>query len=832
MRLELMPATPAQVRQSWRLNMDSFGRAYTPEDYTSRELAQIETFPPETVAHLHPGGVPSSPARKSPSANESAGQGVPSGPRRTATGDVEVGLPMHGGMTVWVLVDVDEAVAEGQERTVLASCETLHRPAVIARPVVGARKVKLHRSAAQAGEEGESTSVGDQLDKSAAQAGVTVIPGDASPSFDRAHKAASLLFGDSQPSSARPSGEFSRHRTHETTEDATKPAVPTAVPSSPLASPPPAPPADSPPAVPHVFKTHAEDDGEPNHPAAKPLERQMTGERRLSRQTTGERRQLKAEAAAAKRQARDQARADRRRAVARFFGVKTSSSPAPEDKKPQSQQKPHSTAARPSLPPSQPTTVGKKVPLNRPASPHLRAKPDILPTPPDSAISRSGSFSLSQKPSSELAAAVFKKDAELPPTPSGRGANSGVYGDEDDDWEDEDLGELEGYTVERGAGIGVASVYVAPEYRNKGLASIMMELLADVITYQGHAQMRPEDEIDSATQVQSTASQGTPSQTPDGHVSDTVLASVLWSDVGPSFYAKCGGWECGASRSFIMRFEEGWSDWRNPEVSRHARKVASDLQRGGGQFLAGWQADELADALGDYMLSTVQARARELSRLGRSATDDLRTVVAFLPSAQVSRWHRSRAVWTAIHLGVQPLRLHNIPHVPDHLDHLAPIEADSLGHTWGYKLADDCYILWTHNYSKTKAADSTLYILGLRLPDSPEACLDKSLAHDLDEALVRLVGAAVVEARRTGCARVEIWDPKPHQVRILSAYISVQGADDLGLDRLKFTLESPRSHSLGCILLPHLERRFRRSLTEEDEVESIEWIGQARYAWC
>ncbi|KAE9006914.1 hypothetical protein PR003_g16797 [Phytophthora rubi] len=226
--------------------------------------------------------------------------------------------------------------------------------------------------------------------------------------------------------------------------------------------------------------------------------------------------------------------------------------------------------------------------------------------------------------------------------------------------------------IERGYSYQISSVYTLPEFRKRGLAGFF---LAEV-----------------AKQLE---------QLPKA------LISVLYSDVGPTFYDKLG-WKCHPSKMATLEVDHP----RNVKAV-DSNNVSVELET----LL-------LDDKLGNVLEADNARLVEELSGekfQGREA-------FLILPTRDSIEWHFGNGVHYARVAGF-----------------------DELPSRCGVRISDNAYVIWWHNLK-----ESTLYVDRARFPDSGD---------NAAEATRVLLDAAMQEARKFKLKKVVVWDPASGLVR-------------------------------------------------------------------
>ncbi|RAW24075.1 hypothetical protein PC110_g19497 [Phytophthora cactorum] len=224
--------------------------------------------------------------------------------------------------------------------------------------------------------------------------------------------------------------------------------------------------------------------------------------------------------------------------------------------------------------------------------------------------------------------------------------------------------------IERGYSYQVSSVYTLPDFRKRGLASFFL--------------------TEVAKQLEKLPNP---------------LISVLYSDVGPTFYDKLG-WKYHPSKAATL------------EVA-HPRNAISD------DSSAELETMLLDDNLAKFLESDNARLVTELSGgdkfIGKEA-------FLILPTRDSIEWQFINGV------------------------HYAQVAGfDELPSCCGVKVNDNAFALWWHNLK-----ESTLYVSRARFPDSGDNAAATTRV---------LLNAALQEARKFKLKKVVIWDPPSGLVR-------------------------------------------------------------------
>ncbi|GMF22693.1 unnamed protein product [Phytophthora fragariaefolia] len=219
--------------------------------------------------------------------------------------------------------------------------------------------------------------------------------------------------------------------------------------------------------------------------------------------------------------------------------------------------------------------------------------------------------------------------------------------------------------IERGYSYQISSVYTLPEFRKRGLAAYFLTEVAKQLE-----------------------------QLPQA------LISVLYSDVGPTFYDKLG-WKCHPSKMALLEVEHV----RNSKID--SSNVSAELET------------LLLDKNLEKFLEADNARlVEELSGdkfQGRDA-------FLILPTRDSIEWQFVNGVHYARVAGF-----------------------DELPSCCGVKINDNAFVIWWHNLK-----ESTLYVDRARFPESGDNAVETTCA---------LLDAAMQEARKFKLKKVVIWDP-------------------------------------------------------------------------
>ena len=253
-----------------------------------------------------------------------------------------------------------------------------------------------------------------------------------------------------------------------------------------------------------------------------------------------------------------------------------------------------------------------------------------------------------------------------------------------------------GSEIEEGVAHGVVNVFTDPAMRGQGYARRMMDELGRRL---------------AGWQESNAVRNGE-----GGRKGAKVLFSVLFSDIGKTFYAKVG-----------------WTPFPSSHLSFPATTAVVPVQNGSGPVggvtpLTAADLPSLCEA--DEALLRVEVRSRA------AATG--RTTVALLPDLDTMHWHLLREDFMTRHI------LGRTPQVR--------------GALFG-ELGRRMWAVWTRGYygGAGKTEGNTLHVLRFVVEDGAEGRGEEYLAEGF-RGIVRL---AIAEAREWMAANVHIWNPGP-----------------------------------------------------------------------
>ncbi|EGZ14327.1 hypothetical protein PHYSODRAFT_317049 [Phytophthora sojae] len=213
----------------------------------------------------------------------------------------------------------------------------------------------------------------------------------------------------------------------------------------------------------------------------------------------------------------------------------------------------------------------------------------------------------------------------------------------------------------------ISSVYTLPEFQKRGLAGFFLTEVAKQLE-----------------------------QLPQA------LISVLYSDVGPTFYDKLG-WKCHPSKLATLEIDHP----RNTKAVDN-NKSSTELKT----LVLDDKPDKFLEA----------DNARLVDALANSEKFQGRNAFLILPTRDSIEWQFVNGVHYARAAGF-----------------------DELPSRCGVRINDDAFVLWWHNLK-----ESTLYVDRARFPDSGD---------NAAEIIRVLLDAAMQEARKFKLKKVVIWDP-------------------------------------------------------------------------
>ncbi|KAK4134475.1 hypothetical protein BT67DRAFT_295499 [Trichocladium antarcticum] len=246
--------------------------------------------------------------------------------------------------------------------------------------------------------------------------------------------------------------------------------------------------------------------------------------------------------------------------------------------------------------------------------------------------------------------------------------------------------------VEDGVAHGVASVFTEPRYRGRGYASRMMAELGPRL-------------------------RGWQAQARGGEGQAGVLCSLLYSDIGKTFYAR-----------------HGWAPFASCHVAfRPGRDAAAGNGAGGG---GGNGEAQVARPIGYHELAELCCVDERLLRADLARRPKGKTHVAILPELDALLWHMMREDFMTKHIfGRTP-------------DVRGAVAGEPGKRIWA---------VWTRGYygGLNKLEGNTLHVLRVVVED------DEQPEEDVAAGLRSIVHIAQAEAAEWKTQDVQVWNPTP-----------------------------------------------------------------------
>lgn len=285
---------------------------------------------------------------------------------------------------------------------------------------------------------------------------------------------------------------------------------------------------------------------------------------------------------------------------------------------------------------------------------------------------------------------------------------------------------------------GIGSVFCPEELRGKGYAGVLMQKIGEVLkTWQ----------------------------------TDESLFSVLFSDIGKSYYARYG-WEPFPSSHISLPPEVG----NNISILPKANPL---------------RASDLAD-----LCAIDEALIRK--SLDQAAASSLKTMVAILPDIQTIRWHHAREEFVGFELHSE-----------------AP---EIKGAIVGEKVGERVWCYWArmfYNEDIEKREENTLHILRLvieaeGLVDWETSIFEEDRIKQYIPSIAALLVMAQEEAGKWNMEDVQVWNPN---------HVTVEAAKSLypAMEVVH------RDYESVCCL---------RWYGDAKSLNSIQWLGNEKYGWC
>ncbi|KAI9787151.1 MAG: hypothetical protein M1839_003386 [Geoglossum umbratile] len=326
----------------------------------------------------------------------------------------------------------------------------------------------------------------------------------------------------------------------------------------------------------------------------------------------------------------------------------------------------------------------------------------------------------------------------------------------------------EGAEVEEVVSHCIGSVFCPKEFRGKGYARRMMRELSKIL--RGW-------QVDGAAKGR-----------------ERCLFTVLYSDIGKSFYATLG-WHPFTSSHISL-----------PPISKDCINMVSVLP----------PCRELyAASLKDLCAFDERLLFKRLATM--SATKRVR--VALVPDLKSMEYHHAREEFIAHEVfGYEP-----------------SVKGAIVGDTEGQR----AWCIWTRVYG---SSDATLYILRLVL-EGDESIERTSSSHSTNgshpanggfsgaksrqvDAVASLLLASQREASRWGMTDVQIWNPEP--ITILAAHRALNLTSEAAGTPVIQVVDRERESITSLMWYGESQEPGLQGLQWKD----VEWIGNEKYAWC
>lgn len=235
--------------------------------------------------------------------------------------------------------------------------------------------------------------------------------------------------------------------------------------------------------------------------------------------------------------------------------------------------------------------------------------------------------------------------------------------------------------VVRGDGVGIASVFCRESHRRKGYAGELMRRVSAMLA----------------------------------HRQSDVLASPLYSDIGPTFYDRNGRWRPHESRAATIPVP---AKADGIELVQEGERLTADAM------------DRVWSADAKYIVDAVVEHSAETGR----------PALAFLPTAELASWQRARTEYMA--------------------STIRGIGREDL--CWGHRLSETEYCTWLHDFNRGRPEDDVLYVTRLRYT-SPAS-------------LKRLLSSALAEARTRALGAVVLWNPPSQDLQRIFPHATFEDA--------------------------------------------------------
>lgn len=252
-----------------------------------------------------------------------------------------------------------------------------------------------------------------------------------------------------------------------------------------------------------------------------------------------------------------------------------------------------------------------------------------------------------------------------------------------------------------------------------------------------------------------------------------VVGSVLYSDIGKSFYANAGNWMPYPSTQLTLPTESPSSDKSSLTQAAHVRPVhAKDVHT-------------LAEL--DERLIRARFTKRPLSAP---------TAFTVLPDAETLAWHHAREEFVGNELFGKEPQLKG-----------ARAEYDD-----GTGAKADVWAIWTRRWSDLKE-ESVLQVLRIVVNGGERPASEQALA----AATAAVLHTAQREAHEWGLSHVEVWSPSDvtrHAAALLLGKEMKEGVEVV-----------ERDESIASL-------NWFETSDDKDDNEEVEWLNNEKFGWC
>lgn len=277
----------------------------------------------------------------------------------------------------------------------------------------------------------------------------------------------------------------------------------------------------------------------------------------------------------------------------------------------------------------------------------------------------------------------------------------------------------DGPAIEDGIAHGIASVFTNPTYRGKGYASRMMNELGPKLKEWSEGRREPKDGEEETVVTHS-------------------LFSVLYSDIGKTFYAK-----------------NGWAAFESTHLCFKPVKGAGDLSEPKAKLLGYHDLAVLCHLDEKILRENMLLRAKQLSSTGKAAC------AALVPELDQMLWHLMREDFMTKHIfGTTPT-----------------VRGAMVGEP-GQRI----WAVWTRGYygGLEKMEGNTFHILRFVVED--ESCDEKYIV----DAFKAIIHVAQDEAAQWRSFDIQMWNPSP----LLKKAAEKSGLEHELVDREKESIAS------------------------------------------